>query len=151
MPTLIRPQQNEPAEIRRAIVQAYDQIERAEPWHEVGATNEPAFKNSWANFGAADASAAFRRNVLGQVEFKGELTSPAGGATGNGTIAFSLPNGYFDAVRAQRLVGVGASGVAAPVVAVVQVAVDGSVTITLSGVAANAVVTRVTLTGMTRP
>jgi hypothetical protein len=58
-------------------------------WHNVGATGEPAFANSWANYGSGHAAAGFRKYPDGRVRLRGLLTS--------GTIgqpAFTLPVGY---------------------------------------------------------
>lgn len=150
MPTLIRPQSNQPETLRQALALILDQIEVAEPWREVGATGNPAFQNSWANFGGSSISAAFRKNVLGQVEFRGRVTSPAGGGTGNGTVAFTLPEGYRPTAM-QQLTQIGSSGLANPVVGVAEIAADGTVLLFLSGVAANAVVTSINLAGVIRP
>lgn len=60
-----------------------------EPWHVVGATGEPAFQNSWVNFGGTYPVAAYRKDPNGMVEIKGTVKS--------GTISnaiFTLPAGY---------------------------------------------------------
>ena len=57
-------------------------------WHEVGGTGEPAFENSWVNYGGSFNTAAFRR--IGNVVYLKGLIR-------DGTIpadAFSLPTGY---------------------------------------------------------
>jgi len=63
---------------------------KPEPWHEVGATGEPAFENSWVNFDSATYdTAAFFKDAFGLVHLKGFIKS--------GTItaaAFTLPAGY---------------------------------------------------------
>ena len=139
MATLPRPQQDTTQAIRQSLALAFDMIERFEPWHEIGATGEPAFQNTWSNTGAA-ATAAFRKNILGAIEMKGRMTSPAGGGTGNATVCFTLPEGYRPTVT-RRMLGVGNSGAGNPLPAFVSVASTGAITITLSGVANNAVVT----------
>ena len=58
-------------------------------WHEVGASGEPAFENSWANYSAAYNSAAYMKDSLGFVHLKGLVK--------DGTIGqavFTLPAGY---------------------------------------------------------
>lgn len=58
-------------------------------WHEVGAAGEPAFQNSWVNYGSGYSTAAFRKLSSGLVMLKGIIK---GGANGN--VAFILPPGY---------------------------------------------------------
>lgn len=59
-----------------------------EPWHEVGSTGEPAFQNSWVNFGGADAVAAFYKDNWKRVHIKGLVK------TGTAGTIFTLPVGY---------------------------------------------------------
>lgn len=66
---------------------------RLENWHEIGATDEPAFQNSWVNFSGSFASAAFRKLPTGLVVIKGIIKDGT-----NGTIAFTLPVGYRPAL-----------------------------------------------------
>ena len=59
------------------------------PWHEVGATGEPAFENSWVNFGGGVPTVAFCIDAAGIVWLRG--------IPKNGTMAatiFTLPAGY---------------------------------------------------------
>lgn len=58
------------------------------PWHEVGDTGEPAFTNSWVNFGVSDVPARFYKDGNGHVH--------VGGIVKNGVAAaiFTLPVGY---------------------------------------------------------
>lgn len=57
-------------------------------WNVIGATGQPAFTNSWANYGSGFSTAAFRRRG-GVVRLKGVI------ATGTiGQAAFTLPVGY---------------------------------------------------------
>lgn len=58
-------------------------------WHNVGGAGEPAFQNSWANYGSGYAAAAFRKDANGFVHVKGVVS---GGA--NNTVIFTLPAGY---------------------------------------------------------
>ncbi len=58
-------------------------------WHEVGASGEPAFQNSWVNFDSNSASAAFRKDGEGTVHIKGLVK---GGTLSNAV--FTLPVGY---------------------------------------------------------
>lgn len=58
-------------------------------WHAVGTTGEPAFQNSWANFGGTASTLAFRKDPFGKVGIRGVLK---GGASN--TVIFTLPVGY---------------------------------------------------------
>lgn len=58
-------------------------------WHVVGAAGEPAFQNSWVNFGGIYATLAFRKDPFGKVKLRGTIK---GGV--NGTAVFTLPVGY---------------------------------------------------------
>lgn len=149
MPTLPRPQTDDPADVRRAVALAFDMVEKAEPWREIGATEQPAFSNSWANVGGGAQTCAFRKNVLGQIEFRGYITSPAGGATGNNTVAFTLPSGYAPTGE-QRLTVSGISGASAILPGWAIIATTGTVTIRVA-VANNVVVDNVNLNGFIRP
>jgi hypothetical protein len=60
-----------------------------EPWHLVGAAGEPAFQNSWVNYGGAEEVVGFRKDPMGRVLLKGLAKS--------GTMPsaiFTLPVGY---------------------------------------------------------
>jgi len=62
---------------------------QVEEWHEIGTSGEPAFENSWVNFSAADATAAFYKDPFGMVYVKGMVK------TGTiGLAVFTLPVGY---------------------------------------------------------
>ena len=64
-----------------------------EDWHEVGAANEPAFQNSWANAGGAnDETAAFRLQGVNNLHIKGLVS---GGTITDGTVLFTLPEKYW--------------------------------------------------------
>jgi len=60
-----------------------------EDWHEVGATGEPAFQNSWVNFGSPYTTAAFYKDSFNRIHLKGVVKS----GTVDTTI-FTLPVGY---------------------------------------------------------
>lgn len=65
-----------------------------EDWHEIGATGEPAFQNSWVNYNAHlvspyYATAGFYKDELGFVHLKGLVKSGT-----LSTIIFTLPEGY---------------------------------------------------------
>lgn len=62
-----------------------------EAWHEVGEAGEPAFENSWENYGGVYTTAAFMKDPLGFVHLKGFI---AKGVTTNSTPVFTLPAGY---------------------------------------------------------
>jgi len=58
-------------------------------WHLVGQSGEPAFQNSWANYGGATGVARFRKYPDGKVAIAGAIktgTPPS--------VAFTLPAGY---------------------------------------------------------
>jgi hypothetical protein len=60
-----------------------------DPWHLVGAASEPAFQNSWTNFGGVYHTCAFRKYPSGRVGLTGMIK---GGA--HNTVVFTLPVGY---------------------------------------------------------
>lgn len=68
------------------------QVQVSEDWHLVGTTGEPAFQNSWVNYGLGDSfmrGAMFRKDENGIVHLQGLVM--------NGTAAtpiFTLPVGY---------------------------------------------------------
>jgi hypothetical protein len=72
-----------------------------EGWHEVGAGGEPAFQNSWANFGPPAETVGFYKDRAGFVHLKGE----ASGGT-HGFAIFQLPAGYRPASGKQLAVAV---------------------------------------------
>jgi len=59
-------------------------------WHTVGGAGEPAFQNSWVNYGSGQLSVKFRKFPDGRVRLAGAAKS----GSGNGTVAFTLPVGY---------------------------------------------------------
>jgi hypothetical protein len=83
----------------------YEQMQ-VEGWHEIGATGEPAFSNSWVNYGAGYNTAAFFKDPNGVVHLKGLIKS---GTVTNA--AFTLPSGYRPAAtEVQPIVSNGAAG-----------------------------------------
>jgi len=79
-------------------------------WNEVGATGQPAFTNSWANYGSDGngtyETAAFIKLSTGLVLVKGFIT---GGVAGNQI--FVLPVGYRPAKNAFVATDFGISGI----------------------------------------
>jgi hypothetical protein len=65
-------------------------------WHNIGAGGEPAFQNSWVNFGSGYVGARFRKEQ-GRVFVEGTIKS---GATA--TVAWTFPAGYRPATEIQR-------------------------------------------------
>lgn len=61
----------------------------SEPFHEVGATGQPAFENGYSNFGGGFSTAGFYKDSLGVVHLKGTMHNGTAGTT-----AFILPPGY---------------------------------------------------------
>jgi hypothetical protein len=67
-----------------------------EDWHLIGVGSEPAFANSWTNFGGAHAVAGFYKTPDGWIRLKGLVSSGTSTST-----MFTLPDGYrppFNAV-----------------------------------------------------
>lgn len=105
-------------------------------WRAVDATGQPAFQNSWANYGGVFPPAGFRKLGSGLVVLEGLIH--------NGTLAtgvFALPVGYRPTHRLVFLVASNTSGSVA-VLGRVDVDTDGTVyaiygdtfAITLNGV-----------------
>jgi hypothetical protein len=105
------------------LVKAVDAVTQSEAFHIVGTAGEPPFQNGWHNFGGGFSTGGFFKDALGIVHLKGNLT----GGTGNGTTAFTLPEGYRPA---EALVIPAAGGVAGPVAANVAVLQDGQLQVT---------------------
>ena len=102
----------------------YDKMFLVEEWHEVGDANEPAFENSWVNYGSGYSTTGFMKDPHGMVKLKGVVQSGT-----SGTVVFTLPAGYrpgatciFSAVNVN---GGGHS--------TVSVNTSGQVTVTASG------------------
>ena len=141
MPTRQRPQHDSPAAIRQALALAFDMLERYEPWHEVN-----VYSNGWL---AGALNAAFRLDVAGNVYLRGVLTAAGGAPKGNGTVAFTLPDGYRPALPV-TLPTVGSSALGAFYTGLIQIATSGNVTLTLRGLAVNAAVGDIALAGTFR-
>lgn len=62
-----------------------------ESWHDIGAGGEPAFANSWTNYGGAYAPAGFYKDPGGLVHLRGAVKS---GSSPSATV-FTLPAGYL--------------------------------------------------------
>lgn len=95
----------------------------SEDWHEVGATGEPGFENSWTNYTSVDATtAAFYKNK-GLCYLKGMVGS---GSSASDTI-FTLPEGYRppNAVRVATYSATGSC--------YVRISADGTVSIPTGG------------------
>jgi hypothetical protein len=63
-------------------------IRRPEPYHEIGASGEPPFKNGAHNFGDGFSTAGFFVDREGIVHLKGTVTAT------EDTVIFNLPPGY---------------------------------------------------------
>jgi hypothetical protein len=61
-----------------------------EDWHEIGSTGNPAFLNSWVNWGGGFTTAAFAMQSDGWVRLKGVIKNGSGPSTN----MFILPVGY---------------------------------------------------------
>lgn len=66
-----------------------NQVIKEDIWHEVGAAGEPAFANSWVNYGEPFNTAAYMKDAMGFVHIKGLIKNGTIGAS-----AFTLPAGY---------------------------------------------------------
>lgn len=61
-------------------------------WREVGATNQPAFQNSWVNYDVNSFyAAAFYKDAFGFVHLRGLVKS---GTVGTGSAIYTLPVKY---------------------------------------------------------
>ena len=69
------------------------QLPRTEAAHAVGATGEPAFQNSWANYASGYQPLQFYRDV-DRVYIEGLIKSGT-----VGTVIFTLPSGYLPPLR----------------------------------------------------
>lgn len=63
-------------------------------WRYVGLTGQPAFQNSWVNYGTGWASAGFYKDPMGWVHLRGLVKS---GTPPN--VIFTLPPGFRPSVR----------------------------------------------------
>jgi len=145
MPSLQRPQQDSPAAIRQALANAFDMLERYEEWHEIASTDEPNYLNGWVK---GTVNAAYRIDVAGNVYLRGIIVGVNAPGSGNGTVAFQLPNGYRPLVAVRIPSNGSQAGVFYP--ANIDVATNGNVTITLRGLGANLAVADVSLHGSFR-
>jgi hypothetical protein len=68
-------------------------IRASEALHYVGAAGEPAFRNGWANFGGAFASAAYYKDRTGIVHLRGLVNGGAFGEPFNTGTIFRIPSG----------------------------------------------------------
>ena len=68
-------------------------------WHYVGDPGEPAFENSWANAGGADAPVSYIKTMNGWVHIRGAFI---GGA--QNTVVFTLPVGYRPAYQQEMVI-----------------------------------------------
>jgi len=102
-------------------------------WHAVGGVGEPAFQNSWVNFGAPYAAAAFRKDPFGRVMLRGSIKS----GTINQT-AFTLPAGYRPVGNQQFFIPQGTQQAGGYTGALVEITPAGAVGIYITGTATNA-------------
>lgn len=72
------------------IIASFIQLPSEENWHMVGGTGEPAFDNSWVNFGAPEPVLKFKKDVFGWIHIEGTVKSGA-----PGLCIFTLPTGYL--------------------------------------------------------
>lgn len=64
-----------------------------EAWHLIGGGGEPAFQNSWVNYGGSESVAAFMKDPAGFVHLRGHIKS------GTSNTIFTLPAGYRPAAH----------------------------------------------------
>lgn len=89
--------------LRFTAITSHEQFNRVESWRLVGDTGNPAFENSWINYGGSYHSARFRKSIDGQVHLQGLVK--------DGTIGqaiFTLPEEYRPA--GNLIFGVGCNG-----------------------------------------
>lgn len=79
---------------KKLIIRDLLQLTKEPNFRKVGDTGQPAFANSWVNFGTTDAPAAFWRDPMGWVHLRGLIKS---GTIGN--VAFTLPPGFRPPLR----------------------------------------------------
>ncbi len=65
-------------------------IKGSDHWHYVGATGEPAFENSWVNYGITTQVARFMKDAVGVVHIEGLVKD---GTIGDVPV-FTLPSNY---------------------------------------------------------
>lgn len=104
-----------------------------EPWHNVGATGEPAFQSGWVNFGGGLSTVAFFKDPYGIVHLKGQVANGTAGAS-----IFTLPAGYRPSERLDPAIATSAG--------VASVAIGSNGSILPTAAAGN---TRVSLDGIT--
>lgn len=88
-------------------------------FHVVGKSGEPAFANSWVNFGNPSQGAGFWKDPFGVVHLRGKIKSGT-----VGSVAFTLPPGYRVILNADEDFPV----ISNAAVGLVSVASDGTVT-----------------------
>lgn len=93
-------------------------------WHNVGAGGEPAFQNSWVNWGAPYVVCRFRKEN-GRVYVEGTLKSG-----GSSTVAWTFPVGYRPASQIQRQVR---GAAAAEALTLIDLPTNGNLQIVITG------------------
>lgn len=94
------------------------QLPAVEATNYVGASGQPAFLNTWANYGSGNQAAGFYKDTIGRVHLTGLIKNGTLGST-----IFTLPANYRPELREVFMVITGA----ADQVGRVDVAADGSV------------------------
>ncbi len=72
------------------IIATYTLLPAEENWHIVGGTGEPAFENSWVNFGSDEPVLKFKKDAYGWIHIEGTIKSGVVGIR-----IFTLPAGYI--------------------------------------------------------
>lgn len=75
-------------------------------WHEVGGSGEPAFQNSWVNYGGTYETAGFSK-VGGRVFLKGLVKN---GTVGYPNAVFTLPVGFRPSTNGDAIFAIASNG-----------------------------------------
>lgn len=81
---------------KRLIIRDLVQLTKEPNFRKVGDAGQPAFLNSWVNFGTTDAPAAFWRDPFGWIHLRGLIKN---GTIGSTNAAFTLPPGFRPPLR----------------------------------------------------
>jgi hypothetical protein len=83
----------------------------SEAWHTIGASGEPSYESSWANFGGAFGDAGFSLTG-GRVYMRGMVKSGTSDGTCSTAFIFTLPTGFRPPSNANFIIAAnGAAGV----------------------------------------
>ena len=78
-------------EVNENFTELSDRFDVQEDWHFVGEAGEPAFEDSWVNYGSPYENASYMKDSMGFVHVRGFVKS---GTVGTSATIFTLPAGY---------------------------------------------------------